>query len=386
MNNFFLYTDIASQEILLENKGKRLLLGGDFGYSNFGDVLQLRGAIKKSKDQNLEPIVIYNLDSITDINYINRMKLLLNVNIIIFISYKNIDFSDVIELKLSQLKATVNIYSLHLYGGGYLNAMWGDYMLSLSEYFIDLFKIHDYRISGQQLESEYIDKFISHLNKTNPVIVGVRDFDSLALMELANYPCYYSFDDATEELLNISKKVSKNQDSTNTFLIHLNFSKYTDSNNNIESIINKLNFIKREYPNYSINVFNAYNDNRYDVQDTLKSLIFLENRFPYKKYTVIDGGAVAYDIYDQDYSFLSSEFAISSSYHTTLLMGLSNIPCYLFTNNRYYEQKGRSLKTEKDFYLFLDKLPISDFSENIEMRAKWNTKFDNINCSNNRGI
>ena len=44
-NNYYLYANSDTQKYLLEESQKVFLIGGDFGFKNFGDVAQLKSTI-----------------------------------------------------------------------------------------------------------------------------------------------------------------------------------------------------------------------------------------------------------------------------------------------------------------------------------------------------
>ena len=233
MTGYNMYVDELSAERINSDIEKVILVGSYFGTSNFGDILQLKGAIKFHKEiTKLEPVIILDtLNLSKGINNVNEFRKKLEVEIIIFIDKNSI--VNIGEFKLKQLSSAMQIAHLHLYGGGFMNKYWGGFVTSVVEYFHEAFKVKNYIISGQQVSQDYAKEFIDHCSKLKPLIVGVRDYDSLTNVENSGINVHFSFDDALEELLAIKVKVLQTT-CRKTVLLHMNASSYTskeDSDN-----------------------------------------------------------------------------------------------------------------------------------------------------------
>ena len=371
VNNFYLYADENSLFEIVSNEQKVLLVGSDFGYGNFGDVAQLKGTIDFYKENSsLTPIVVYHVNSISNANLIEKRKKQLNVKSILFISDNYLSFSEKFSLYL--IEEAQNFSLIHLYGGGFLNSMWGDYILNIVEFFIDNLKLKNYIISGQQIEDKIIPRLIDHVSKYQPAFFGVRDYDSLTYLESAGIEGIYSFDDAFEQLFKIAQKVDNKKQ--NRILAHFNISSYTGSEDKLFYFNNLLSELKM-YDNTKLTMFNAYDDKRFEVSDTISVLKEFEDEFVYESYEVVHGTKLLYDTYnDESYNCLSVKLAISSSYHTTMLMQLCGTPCWLISNNSYYDQKREALEVRQTFQEFIKEPFLPSFDDRIQKRITFYTK------------
>ena len=66
MNEIHIYADRESMKHIRSDTDKVILMGGNFGYSNFGDILQLKGSIALHKLTNLDPVPVFATDAISD--------------------------------------------------------------------------------------------------------------------------------------------------------------------------------------------------------------------------------------------------------------------------------------------------------------------------------
>ena len=128
--------------------------------------------------------------------------------------------------------------------------------------------------------------------------------------------------------------------------------------------------LKTKNKTAKLTMFNAYDHKRFDVSDTLSVLKFFEDDFIYKYYELVHGTQYLYDVLDniEDYDVLSAKIAISSSYHTTMLMQLSGTPCWLISNNAYYDQKRESLEVKQTFEEFIEKPFLPSFNNRLDAR------------------
>lgn len=370
MSSIYFYVDQATLDTLKNTRQKVILVGGDSGNSNFGDILQLKGTINFYKDEShCVPIPIFNLFNISDCDYINIMKKRLGIDGLIFVSHSLMDFEDT-NLELVLVDKFMNCDLCHLYGGGFLNNTWGDQILNITESVLNTFQISHYVISGQQIETSFAEKVKEHISYFKPTLVGARDYDSLANLVNLGIESIYTFDDAVEELLKIADKIPSEK--TKKILGHMNLSSYTNASEKQATIIHNFETLKNLFPEYSLVLFNAFNSNHYTVTDALGTLVEMENGFPYKSYSVIDGAALAYYGIVDDISLLAAEIAISSSYHTTLLMHLSGTPCWLISSNTYYDQKRSSLGVTGTLEDFLSSPIVPAYDEKLQARREWN--------------
>jgi hypothetical protein len=370
-----MYVDEISANRLDSNSSKVILIGSYFGTSNFGDILQLKGAIKfHKKVTGLEPVVILDtLNLSKDVDNVNDFRKKLEVETIIFIDKNNI--LNISEFRLQPLRTAMQILHLHLYGGGFMNKYWGGFVTSVVEYFHEAFKVKNYIISGQQVSQDYAKEFIDHCSKLKPLIVGVRDYDSLTNVENSGINVHFSFDDALEELLAIKVKVLQTT-CRKTVLLHMNASSYTskEDSDNSNFLLSNVLKLKENAPSYELCLLNAYNDQRYEVSDTMYTLVKFEDKFPYATYRVLDLTKVAYDEnVTSGLELLNAEFAVSSSYHVTLLLQLIGVPCHLISSNEFYDQKRASLSVKGTLEEFLanPKEYLPDYNDKLKLRREW---------------
>lgn len=372
MSDFFLYADISSLEFFKTIDRKAILVGSDFGYSNFGDVLQLKSTIEFHKERlRLEPIPVYSIEAISDSTFVETMKAKIGVNGILFISAVPIDVS---LLNIELLEEIRNIGVIHLYGGGMLNALWGDYVLKVIEFFVEKIPNILYVAGGQQVGSEIRARLIEHHKKYSPVLFGVRDFDSLDRLEEWGIKGQYSFDDAYEPLQRLAIQLPKNKD--NLVIGHLNISSYTRNgiDERINNILDAFNKLRHKFPDHNLSLINAYNDKRIFVSDSLASIVAIENGFPYKSYSVIDLANAAYSGQIDNPHLLAGRVGVSCSYHITMFLHFASVPCWLLSQNSYYEQKARAINDSRSFEEFLLEPNLPNYSTRIGARQEWKEK------------
>jgi len=393
MSEFFLYAERSSIEILNNACHKVILVGSDFGYPNFGDVLQLKGVVTfHQRIGTLVPVPVFDVESISSPTFVGFLKRFYGVDVILFVSRRAYDLAHLDMVLVDEIR---EVSALHLYGGGMLNSMWGAYVLDVAEYFLQRAPGVTYVVSGQQIGVEIRDRLVEHISQFEPKLFGVRDYDSLQRMSSWGLRATYSFDDAYEAIINLSAQIPLNRG--DRVVAHLNVSSYT--NDNIEERMGKIvkifERIRSDFPHYRLTLVNAYNDKRFDVCDSLGSVVRLENDFPFKSYAVVDLAMAAYSGEIDDPNLLAGQIGISCSYHVTMFLHLAGIPCWLISENQYYEQKARSLNCDLRFEEFMNNPQIPDYSSRIEARAAWleqlELAFDRFSklsvnlCFNNNG-
>jgi hypothetical protein len=192
----------------------------------------------------------------------------------------------------------------------------------------------------------------------------------LHFLESQGVGCKFSFDDAYEELTAIVSRIPRV--GSNRALVHLNLSGYTGNVNKEQELIHGLTTISSTCPN-GIVAFNAFNEKGIEVIDTIRSIALLANEFPYHDYRVVDGSALAFHGVIRNFDALDVTIGFSCSYHVTLFMHLLGVPCYLSSNNSFYEQKRIALNCAKTLGEFLKKPEVPDYSKSIESRNSWLT-------------
>jgi len=393
---YFFYVDYDSSFILESNYAKTILIGSDLGYGNFGDILQQRGCIDFHRKYSTNKIVgIIDAQAINDSQYIEFIKKALNFDAIIVVSEIELSFDqNIISLQLLHFVYNVNI--IHLYGGGFLNEKWGNYVLGITEEFLTLFTPNLYIVSGQQISNIFIDRLIPHLKLFKPAVFGCRDDMSFRWMTETGYSPHFSFDDATEELQKLAQQLQLQKG--RGVLLHLNISDYTfnfyDINDNLLKEIDTLLQLCSTN-NLPITLFQAYNDKRLVVLDTRETLKELDKTILFYNYRVIELANIAYNLSSYHFEPICGNFAYSCSYHVALLMQLAGIPCWLRGFNEYYLQKRHALQINQNFKEFLKEPQLANHSTNLARRAEWcdhlasllsvaeNHKITKIDYSNN---
>lgn len=382
INKYNIYSDLKSEQNLFTDKKKIILIGSCFGNSNFGDILQLQGTIAfYKKYTELDPVLVFDTANLSHANSVREYYKKYNVDIILFIDQH--ERTNIHEFGLNKITRVKSIQNLHLYGGGFMNNFWGDFVISVIAFFYQTFEVKKYIISGQQVNLNYAKKFAEHCEKYNPLLIGVRDFVSFNNLKQYNLNITFSFDDAVEELLKL-KKIIANHPSHNTsskhkhFLLHLNDSLYTNNSEN-NRLLECIELLKTNYPKYKVVIANAFNDIRYGVSDSLHSIVKLEDKFPYAHYDVLDLTKYSYNNADLNgLDLLNVDFGVASSYHVTLLLHLMKKPCWLLANNEFYDHKRESLSLNGNLSEFLEKRPINDYTAKLALRVKWIEKLKNI--------
>lgn len=372
MQHFHFYADMHSIDFLGCEGAKAVLIGSDFGYGNFGDLLQHMGSIDRVKRAtSLSVVSVLSLDAISRHVGVSELRLSYGVDAQMFVSSEPLSVERAEQLGLERVRTLRNVACIQLYGGGFLNEMWGGFVLQVTEYFLRNLPNAAYYISGQQISKNYSSAVQTHINKFRPQLVGVRDRESLETMLSLGAEAHYSFDDAVEPLQELSKLLTPQCAATGAFL-HLNSSGYTGNSAEIEEISAHMRLLSGRSGSSELVLFQAFQDSREEVIDSMETLKRLEGGLPFVDLNMVmlvscimkGGEALAPAV-------LKGEYGYVCSYHVTLWLQLNGIPCWLRSSNPYYDQKRRSLGVEGTFESFLEHLPKVDHSLNLEERAAW---------------
>lgn len=369
MSKLYLYADESSLGVLKSAQQKIVLIGGDFGYGNFGDVLQHLNAIRLVKEtERYATISVMAANSIGFPNFPQWAKSAYSADAIIYIA----DYPLVLDEdspKLSPVGEIRNLSAVHLYGGGHLNNMWGDFVLSVASYFLRLKPGIGYFVSGQQVTTPYQEKVAQHIKEFSPALFGVRDELSRQWLTQAGFEPYYSFDDATEALQGLAQRTRlKHGDG---LLLHLNASDYT-ANLSLQA---ELSALQATTPaKERITIFQAFRDKRQEVVDTFETIKRLDAQFPFYDARFIDlVGLIFANPADRDQPEITGEFGYSCSYHVALWLQLAGIPCWLRSSNPFYDQKSKALQVTQSLEAFIQTPKLADHGLNLERRASWRT-------------
>lgn len=376
MNKIYLYADEVSREVLLNEQQKIISIGSDLGYGNFGDIIQHRNSLDfVRKIKKFATVSVMVVDSIGFKGFPSWIRKTCGSDAVIFVADYPLIFNED-SPSLGLVGEIRNLAAVHMYGGGFLNDMWGDHILGLVEYFLRLSPQVKYFASGQQVTPPYQDKLFRHIKEFKPEIFGVRDEISMQCLQKVGFEPSFSFDDATELLIKISKQLLLKNGSG--ALMHLNVSNYTANVGGVDGIGNDLKLIAGKVDlSKNVTLFQAFRDIRQDVFDSREALKSLDSRFPFSDFRMIELVPYAYGAESlPDAKPVVGEFGYSCSYHVALCLQLAGIPCWLRSSNPFYDQKSQALQINQEFVSFLQEPRLADHSLNLERRAKWLNVFE----------
>lgn len=369
MSSYFLYADPESLEVLAAPSEKVILIGGDFGYGNFGDIQQHVNSIRVvKKGGRFRTVSVFATDVISSAGFPAWAKKKYNTDAILFVSacpHKVVGD----DPGIAPVRLVSGVSGLLLYGGGFLNAMWGKFVLGFVQYMLDRLPDIAYWVSGQQITEPFDLQVVEHVKTHKPALFGVRDHHSLRLLKDRGYSATYSFDDATESLLELGSQCL--QKSESGLVLHLNLSDYTENLTDTDEIIKELNTMARCDAASQVTVFQAFRDCRDNVVDSRESITRLENTFPLIDYRTVELASMSYADALPLRRPVAASIGYSCSYHVTLWLQLCGIPCFMRRSNAYYDQKYRALGLTQGFAQFIESPMLVNHAENLERRATW---------------
>ncbi|MGE3106879.1 MAG: hypothetical protein AB7G11_14055 [Phycisphaerales bacterium] len=403
-----LFADRLTADALTRPANRILLLGGYLGYANFGDILQLRGAIDwhRRRDPSIDPVIVCDTGAATDLAFVTRLRAAFDVEHLVFAATNSAPLSH--GPSLVPLASPARIERLHLYGGGYLNRQWGRHMLACAQHIIAQFAVGHYVMSGQQTDAGFAGDLAEHVQACRPVLVGARDDQSLQVLRHAGAPAVYSFDDAAEQIGVLKNRISRRVTSPNsppTAVFHFNVSTYAAGGTAaVESLMLRAQRLMERISAEHALLLNAYNDARVaHVADTLGVMQRTGDRCPWADYRVIDlaieslhlgraaidgpgdpQAASAFITHPAPPTPAASP-AMVCSYHAAMLCQMLGIPVWLEVRNPYYAQKAAGLgldrfefdaafepaRSDAAFLDFLRDLPVTGLSRQLAGRAAW---------------
>lgn len=378
MNNIYLYADKASLEVLSNDLQKLLLIGSDFGYGNFGDVLQHVNSLNTAKRaKRFATVSIMAANAIGFADFPAWARANYGSDAIIFVAdYPLILTSD--SPSLEPLVEVRNLAAIHLYGGGFLNNMWGDYVLGVTEYLLRLAPDATYVVSGQQVTPPYQSRVVEHIKSFKPRLFGVRDELSLRCLRELGFDADFSFDDATESLLDLTKTLPLQRGAG--LLMHVNASDYTANDALALGLGYEMQKLKSSrWAQDGITLFQAFRDPRHEVCDARETLKKLDVAFPFTDLRLIELASLVYCGQNVHLSSpIVGEIGYSCSYHVALWLQLSGIPCWLRSSNPFYDQKSRALQVTQELNSFLEEPRLADHRSNLDRRSVWNAKLQSL--------
>lgn len=376
--HFHFYADEESIALLASATRKAILVGGDFGYGNFGDVLQHLGSVEHVREaSDLAVASVFMLDAVSRLNGPAALRASYGVDALLFATEVPIAGADARALGLRPVDLIRNIAFVHLYGGGYLNALWGESVLSVVEQFLRQLPGVPYVMSGQQLSAGFEQRTLAHVTAFQPLRVGMRDQASLARATATGIAADFSFDDAVEPLLGLGNRLQLHRG--DGVFIHLNTSGYTGNDEALSEMAGHLHgIVDRLGDRGQPILLQTFQDVREEVVDTLETVKRLETAFPFPAAETVMLVRAILGEPPGEAKVLQGAFGYSSSYHVTLWLQLSGIPCWLRGSNAYYQEKRRALGVAGGFDAFLAQMPQPDHGENLYARARWRTGLQQV--------
>ena len=377
MNSIYLYADAVSREVLLDDRQKIVLIGSDFGYGNFGDVLQHVNSLNIARQsKSFATVSVMAANAIGFAEFPAWARNSYSSDAIIFVA----DYPLILDEWSPRLYLVCEIHNLAavlLYGGGFLNHIWGDYVLGVTDFFLRLAPHATYLVSGQQVTSPYQSRVVEHIKAYKPVLFGVRDALSCQCLREVGFDPLFSFDDATEALITLTETLPLRRGPG--LLLHLNSSDYTANTAIQHSLGGDMRRLKASaWTRDGVTLFQAFRDGRHEVNDSRETVKKLDTRFPFADLRVIELVPLAYSGKESQIAKpIVGEIGYSCSYHVTLWLQLAGIPCWLRSSNPYYDQKSRALQVTQNLESFLDEPRLADHRSNMERRAQWRALFNN---------
>ncbi|MBS1906824.1 MAG: glycosyltransferase [Actinobacteria bacterium] len=375
------YATEQTQDALTAGETGVLLYTGSNGASNFGDILQTRNIVRYWRDRT-DAAVLLVLPAFAAVpaERHRRLRDWLGADHLVY--FAEDPLSD-LHPDLREFLPMAQPAPLHIVGGGYLNALFGAQHLAVIEAIAEAFATPSILSSGLQIDASVLPALTALAQRHRLLEVGVRDAQSLELVRQAGLPGVDTFDDLTEVLLSWAPE-SATARVPGTVVVHLNTSDYaggTDALAMWRGIFELLatRGIRR------IVIVNAYADQRSEVRDALRSIADLAEDFPFLSYEVVDIAQVALradirsPLPDALRELAAAEFAITSSYHTALLLSALGVPAFLTSANGYFAQKADLFRLP-DLATFLadPSAYLLDLREGVETRRRWITELDDL--------
>ena len=380
MTNLYLYADEKSRNVICDSTQKIITIGGDFGYGNFGDVLQKINALKIiKKNKQFSTIAVMASNAIDRQDFPEWVISAYSTDAVVFVSEYPLILSPH-DPGLQLVTSIKNLAGVYLYGGGFLNSIWGDYVLSVVEHFLKKNPQISYWASGQQVTPPFENRVIEHIHNFKPRLFGVRDESSIQLLSDAGFNADYSFDDATEELILLNQKLHTTRGEG--LLLHVNASDYTANKSIKHGLGRQLSDLSKSHAaKNGVTIFQAFRDSRQDVSDSTETIKQLGSYFPFHDTRLVDLVGLLFDqSTDPINPPIQGAFGYSCSYHVTLWLQLAGIPCWLRSSNTFYDQKSRALQVTQGLEEFVREPKLADHRFNLERRQSWAEKFqDSLN-------
>lgn len=337
---------------------KTILLGSFTGAWNFGDLLQLRGALRWHAANGGDAVcAVQGLATLQTPLQIDRLKDTFGkVDWLFYSRGQSTHARRAQALGLERMSAPIaGCTVLHVYGGGFFNRLWGQGALQRIETLLGFVTPWRYIISGQQIGAEFAATLAQHCRLRQPDVIGCRDHESAALLARYGVEAQHSGDDAFEELaLAVTASTGGAAATGRDPAIYLNTSDYVLADGEgTATAVAAINACLEALAAYCGRdaiplLIRAFAEEQPGIRDTLSSIG--DTRFGefFSVSRVVDlVDMVARDQLAHCATTLRScVLAVSTSYHVTLFLKMLGVPVYLFAFNEYYRQKKTGLGDE----------------------------------------
>lgn len=371
------YADYATRSLLGHGEPLVLLYTGSNGHSNFGDILQTKNIVHYwQRRGDRHPVLFLPLFAAAEPGRDTALRRWLGCDHIVYFSpNRSSNPTDVAPLSLSTQPSDA---TLHVVGGGYLNAMWGASHAETIDAIASDFGA-DILMTGLQIDAAAIP-LLDELSARHSVAgVGLRDQTSLALARShLTVPIFDTFDDLSEVLQEWTLDASTQQASRGIRVaIHMNTSDYAGGSEARARWRQILHAIADVHPD-EILFLSSYADERAEVRDTLRTIADLAEHFPFADIRVLDLAKSALEWRPGSglphvlEPLRVASFGVSSSYHTALFLSMLRVPTYLVGANEYFSQKAQLFKLPSFTDFLVDpEEHLLDMCQQLEARSAW---------------
>lgn len=379
---------------------KVILIGSFSGPKNFGDMLQLRSALRwhEMRERGLVICPLHSLARAWPPEHLQELARVFGTDDWLFCD-KSSDGTYAAALGLERLTAGIRGHStLHVYGGGFFNSLWGQRTLARIEATLDETVPEHYIISGQQVGQEFAARLAAHCRSYQPDIIGCRDEESVTILRQYGLDVQFSGDDAFEELVEASSAGSlppladraHEGESTRPYALYLNSSPYVltaqTRSTALEEIENCLSLLVQHFgsgtPPLLIEAYRDVNPLIQDTLATIKKTRFATALSASTRLDLVD--CFERNCLDEAATMLRQcQLAVSTSYHVTLFLKILGVPVYFLSFNDYYRQKKQGLgdtQTSLEEFLRAPRLPAetknASVSRHLTARVAWFDQLD----------